>query len=68
MKSFDLQHTNDRLSPWLHSDLYACLEKLQERLPQKSITSLACRYAIVQLPEHENGWYYHEWFGFWQVD
>jgi CRISPR-associated endonuclease/helicase Cas3 len=68
LQPFTLPHSNTHLSPWLNSGLYACLEKLQQRLPEKSIASLACRYATVQLPVHENGWYFHEWFGFWRVD
>ena len=68
LQSFDLPHSNACLSPWLTAGLHASLEKLQHRMPEKSINYLACRYATVQLPQHQNGWYFHEWFGFWRVD
>lgn len=54
------------IKPWLGSSLIEALETLQSRVPDKSLRSLAIRYATVQLEESEQGWNFNEALGFWR--
>lgn len=67
IKAFSLQQSNRCLSPWLTDSLAASLERLSREKEGQSMAWLASRYATVQLPPSQNGWYFHEWFGFWQI-
>ena len=68
LSELHLNHTNSNLSSWLNTSLWESLESLQREKSDTSITALSIRYATIQLPNSQNGWYFHEWFGFWKVN
>ncbi len=67
IQPFTLEQNNRHLSPWLTDSLAGSLERLSRKKEGKSMEWLASRYATVQVPPSQNGWCFHEWFGFWQI-
>ncbi len=67
-RPFQLEQENQHLSPWLTASLSDTIKGLCDRHHDKSISWVASRYARVQLPMSQNGWNFHEWFGFWKID
>ncbi len=67
-RPFPLKQVNQHLSPWLTEELFATIVELHRGHEEKSFSWIASQYAKVQLPASQNGWHFHEWFGFWKVD
>ncbi len=67
-RPFQLGQVNQHLSPWLTGGLFETITELHRNHQDKSFSWIASRYARVQLPISQNGWNFHEWFGFWKID
>ncbi|MGR3807375.1 type I-F CRISPR-associated helicase Cas3f [Pasteurella testudinis] len=64
IRHYRISFSNPQVSPWLNSDLNTALRQLQQQ-PDESLRYLASRYASVGLEEHQHGWCFNEWLGFW---
>lgn len=62
----ELENTSMNITPWLSNDLSEALNELQNLQPGKSMTSLAIRYATVNLESNDQGWCFNETLGFWR--
>ncbi len=67
-RPFQLKQINQHLSAWLTGNLFDTIAGLHDSHQDKNFNWVASQYAKVQLPFSQNGWYFHEWFGFWKVD
>ncbi len=65
---FPLEQANQHLSAWLTEELFATVAELHRKHEEKSFSWTASQYAKVQLPASQDGWYFHEWFGFLKID
>ncbi|MGI5309147.1 type I-F CRISPR-associated helicase Cas3f [Rheinheimera sp. WS51] len=62
----ELENTSTNISPWLSNDLSEALIELQNLQPEKSLTSLAIKFATVNLENNVQGWCFNETLGFWR--
>lgn len=66
IKQLPYNFGHSQITPWLVQSLNQALLALQEIETERSIRGLAVSYASVSLPENQNGWLFHEFFGFIQ--
>ncbi|MBN1007477.1 type I-F CRISPR-associated helicase Cas3f [Amphritea pacifica] len=58
---------NDRVSPWLTTELDEVLQELADKRDESNVSRIARQFATVSLENREDRvWWYHPWLGFWQ--
>ncbi|UJF25015.1 type I-F CRISPR-associated helicase Cas3f [Suttonella sp. R2A3] len=64
IRPLDYTFNHPQISPWLITSLVDALNQLKEKESDKSLKSLSMSYNSVSLESNQNGWCFHEFFGF----